>query len=190
MDTYHGSHGDSSDFESEAGLSIPRVLLSSPDGVTDEDTFLCPSFLVAGFVLIAFTSDSSNSLRRIRRLAFLYLCTLISLSILSRSKSSARISIMGVDGFSCSFSDFFRLNALTWEHCSTFGLKANFSVCPLILSWISSAPTLVCAFAVLKNSLPRMRGVLASTSMSRTTKSTGINRFRILTGTFSAIPVG
>lgn len=71
MDTYHGSHGDSSDFESEEGLSIPRVLLSSPDGVPDEDTFLRHSFLVAGFGLIAFASNFSNSLRRIRRLAFL-----------------------------------------------------------------------------------------------------------------------
>ena len=71
MDTYHGSHGDISGFESGAGLSIPRVLLSSPDGVPNEDTFLRHSFLVAGFVLIAFASNSSNSLRRIRRLAFL-----------------------------------------------------------------------------------------------------------------------
>ena len=71
MDTYHGSHGDSSGFDSGAGLSIPWVLLSSPDGVPDEDTFLRHSFLVSGFVLIAFASDSSNSLRRIRRLAFL-----------------------------------------------------------------------------------------------------------------------
>ena len=134
MDTYHGSHGDSSDFESGAGLSIPRVLLSSSDGVPDEDTFLRHSFLVTGFVLIAFASDSSNSLRRIHRLAFQQLCTLISLTILCRSKSSARISMVGVDGFSCAFSDFFWLNALTWEHCSTFGCKANLSVCPLMLS--------------------------------------------------------
>ena len=62
MDTYHGSHGDSSGFESGAGLSIPRVLLSSPGGVPDEDTFLRHYFLVAGFVLIDFASDSSNSL--------------------------------------------------------------------------------------------------------------------------------
>ena len=62
MDTHHGSQGDSSVFESGAGLFIPRVLLSSPDGVLDEDTFLRHSFLVAGFVLIAFASDSSNSL--------------------------------------------------------------------------------------------------------------------------------
>ena len=71
MDTYHGSYGESLDFKSGAGLSIPFVLLSSQDGVPDEDTFLRHSFLVAGFVLIAFASDSSNSLRRIRRLAFL-----------------------------------------------------------------------------------------------------------------------
>jgi len=45
-----------------AGISIPRVLLSSPDEVLDEDTFLRHSFLVAGFILIAFASDPSNSL--------------------------------------------------------------------------------------------------------------------------------
>ena len=62
MDTYHGSHGDSLDLKSRVGLSIPWVLLSLPDGVPDEDTFLRHSFLVAGFVLISFASDSSNSL--------------------------------------------------------------------------------------------------------------------------------
>ena len=62
MDTYHDSHGDSSGFESRAGLSIPRVLLMSPDGVLDEDTFLHHSFLVADFVLIIFATDSSNCL--------------------------------------------------------------------------------------------------------------------------------
>ena len=66
MDTYHGAG-----FESEAGLSIPLVLLSSPDGAPDEDTFFRHTFLVAGFVLITFASDSSNFLRRILRLAFL-----------------------------------------------------------------------------------------------------------------------
>lgn len=64
------------------------------------------------------------------------------------------------------------------------------SVCPLMLSWISPAPTSTCAFVVLKNDLPRMRGILTSTSMSRMTKSTGIKKFWILTGTFSAIPTG
>ena len=62
MDTYNGTHGEGSGFVSRAGLSIPLVLLSSPDGVPDEDTFLRHSFLVAGFVLISFASDSSNSL--------------------------------------------------------------------------------------------------------------------------------
>ena len=61
MDTYHGSHGDSSGFESGAGLSIPWVLLSLPDGVPDEDTFLRHSFslsppipriLYEGFVVL------------------------------------------------------------------------------------------------------------------------------------------
>ena len=58
MDTYHGSHGDRSGFEFGAELSIPQVLLSSPDGVLDEDTFLHHSFLMVGFVLIAFASYS------------------------------------------------------------------------------------------------------------------------------------
>ena len=49
MDTYHSSHGDSSSFKSGAEFSIPRVLLSSPDGVPDEDAFLHHSFLVANF---------------------------------------------------------------------------------------------------------------------------------------------
>ena len=52
MDTYHGSHGESSGFESGAGLSIPLVLLSSPDGVPNDDTFFCHTFFVAGFVSI------------------------------------------------------------------------------------------------------------------------------------------
>ena len=188
MDMYHGSHGDSSDFKSGVGLSISWVLLSSPDGVPDEDTFLHHSFLVAGFVLIAFTSDSSNSLCRILHLAFLQFCTLIPLWIHSRSMSLARISIVGVDVF-CSFSGFLLLKVLIWKHCSTFGLKANFSVCPLKLSWISPAPTSMCAFAVLKNGFPKMREVLALTSILRTTESMGMVKFQIFTRTFSAIPV-
>ena len=71
MDTYHGPHGEVSGFESKAGLSIPLVLLSSPDGAPDEDTFFRHTFLVAGFVLITFASDSSNFLCRILCLAFL-----------------------------------------------------------------------------------------------------------------------
>ena len=96
--------------------------------------------------------------------------------------------MVGVDGFSCSFSDFFRLNVLTWEYCLTFGQKVNLSVCQLILSWISPAPTSMCVFAVLKNDLPKMRVVFASTFMSRMTKTTVIKKFRILTKMFSTIP--
>ena len=62
MDTYHGPHGEGLGFESGARLSIPLVLFSSPDGVLDEDTFFRHTFLVVGFILIAFASDSSNSL--------------------------------------------------------------------------------------------------------------------------------
>ena len=49
----------------------------------------------------------------------------MSLSSRRRSTSSMWASIVGVDAFSDTFSDFFRLNVFTWEHCSTFGLKAN-----------------------------------------------------------------
>jgi hypothetical protein len=94
----------------------------------------------------------------------------------------------GVDGFSGSFTDFFQLNVLTWEHCSSFGLKANLSFYPLMFNLISPAPTSM--FDVLKNGLPNMRRVLVSTSMSRTTKSTGMKKFCIFTRIFSAIPVG
>jgi hypothetical protein len=48
----------------------------------------------------------------------------------------------------------------------------------------------MCAFAVLKNSLPNMRGVLVSTSRLRMTKSTGTKKFHIFTRIFSAIPTG
>jgi hypothetical protein len=97
----------------------------------------------------------------------------------------------GVDGFSGSFSDFFfRFNVLICEHYSISSLEANLAFCPLILSWISPAPTSMCAFAVLKNGLPKMRGLLVSTSMSRTLKSTGMKKFRIFTKIFSAIPTG
>jgi len=53
-----------------------------------------------------------------------------------------------------------------------------------------SGPDINMAFAVLKNGLPKMSGVLASTSMSSMTKSTGIKKFWIFTGIFSAIPAG
>ena len=89
-----------------------------------------------------------------------------------------RASMFGSDGFFVSFSGFFFLRTyLTWLHCSTFGLKANFSCWPLMLSWITPAPTSMWVFAVLKNGLPRMSGVLALTSISSTTKLTGIKKF-------------
>jgi hypothetical protein len=153
-------HGESSGFESGAGLSIPWVRLSSLDGVAVSDnTFLCHTLFVGLLVSISFFSSSSNFLRWILRFMFRWLCTLLSSRIRRHSTNSMRASMDGVNGFSGSFSDFFfRLNVLTYEHCSTFSLKANLSFCPLMLSWISQAPTSMCAFTVLKNSLPRIRG--------------------------------
>jgi hypothetical protein len=60
----------------------------------------------------------------------------------------------------------------------------------LMLRRISPAPTSMFALAVLKNGHPRIRGVLVSTSMSRTTKSTGTKKSRTLTRMSSAIPAG
>ena len=54
MDTYHGSHGKSSGYESRVGLFIPLVSLSSLDGVPDEDTFFRHTFFVAGLASISF----------------------------------------------------------------------------------------------------------------------------------------
>jgi hypothetical protein len=64
---------------------------------------------------------------------------------------------------------------LIWimEHCSYLGRKSNFSSLPLILKWISLAPTSICAPTVLKKGHPRMRGNSFVVSMSSTTKSTG-----------------
>jgi hypothetical protein len=142
-------------------------------------------------VSISFFSSSRNFLCWILRFAFRWLCTLISSQIRRLSTNSMRALMDGVHGFSGSFSDFFfRLNVLTCEHCSTFGLKANLSFYLLMLSWIFPAPTSMCAFAILKNGLPNMRGVLVSTSMSRTMKSSGTKKFYIFTRIFLAIPAG
>ena len=73
MDTYHVPHGEGSGFESGEGLSIPSVRLSPPDGVPDDDTFFCHTFLVVGVVSTSFFSDSKNFLRWILRLTLLWL---------------------------------------------------------------------------------------------------------------------
>ena len=140
-------------FKSWAGLSVPFVLLSWPDRVLTM-TFLPPHFLDRGFCFDLFLFWFQEFLSWIFRFAFLWLCTLISFRSRSRSTNSTRASSDGVDGFSGYFSDFLRFNILIWEHCSTFDRKANFSVCPLMLSWISPAATSMSAFTVLKNAPP------------------------------------
>jgi hypothetical protein len=71
MDTCHVPHGEGSGFESGAGLSIPSVRLSSPDGVLGDDTFFYHTFLGEGCVLTFTSYDSRNFLRWIQFLAFL-----------------------------------------------------------------------------------------------------------------------
>ena len=76
------------------------------------------------------------------------------------------------------------------EHCYGLGLKTNCSSFSLIWNLISPAPTSIWAFVVLRKGLPRMWGVFMSSCISSTTKSTGIKKFLIFTGIFSAIPTG
>jgi hypothetical protein len=54
---------------------------------------------------------------------------------------------------------------------------------------ILAAPSIVTT-VVLKNGLPRMRGVYQQTNISSTTKPTGTKEFLIFTGISSAIPTG
>ena len=70
MDMCHVPHGEGSGFESGAGLSIPSVWLSSPDGVLGDDTFFCHTFLDVGGVSTLVFYDSRNFLRWILHLAF------------------------------------------------------------------------------------------------------------------------
>ena len=86
-----------------------------------------------------------------------------------------------LDGCTC----FSRHSSL--EHCFGLGLKANRSSFTLIWNIISPAPTSMCAFVVLRNGLPSMRGVFMSSCISSTTKSTGIKKFLIFTRIFSAV---
>ena len=71
MDMCHVPHGEGSGFESGAGLSIPSVRLSSPDGVLGDDTFFRHTFLGVGCASTFTSYDSRNFLRFMRRLAFL-----------------------------------------------------------------------------------------------------------------------
>ena len=144
MDMCHVPHGEGSGFESGAGLSIPSVRLSSLDGIVGDDTFFHHTFSGVRCVLTFVFCESRNFLRWILRLAFLWLWSLICFtSSWSRNSSwirrfstnAMRASMFGNDGFFISFSGFFfRWTSLTCEHCSTFGLKANFSFWPLMLS--------------------------------------------------------
>jgi hypothetical protein len=70
------------------------------------------------------------------------------------------------------------------EHCSGLGLKANRPSFPLMWNWIYPAPTLICAFVVLRKGLPSMRGVFMSSCMSSTTKSTSTKKFLIFSEYF------
>ena len=71
MDMCHVPHGEGSGLESGAGLSIPLVWLSSPDGACGDDTFFRHTFLGVGGVSTFIFCDSRNFLCWIRRLAFL-----------------------------------------------------------------------------------------------------------------------
>ena len=70
MDMCHAPHGEGSDLESGAGLSIPSVWLSSLDGVLGNETYFCHIFLGVGGVSTFVFFDSKNFLRWILRLAF------------------------------------------------------------------------------------------------------------------------
>ena len=69
MDMCHVPYGEGSGFESGAGLSIPSVRLSLPDGVLCNDTFFRHTFLGAGCISIFTSCDARNYLRWIRHLA-------------------------------------------------------------------------------------------------------------------------
>jgi hypothetical protein len=92
--------------------------------------------------------------------------------------------------FFCIQSDFSLLTICTREHFSTFGLKVNRSTSSLMLRRISPAPTSMLAFVMLKKGLPRIKGVLVSTSMLRTKKSMGAKKSRTLTGMSPLSPPG
>ena len=131
------------------------------------------SSAIGRVISISFFPNSRNFLRWMFRFAFCWLYTLISSRVRRFSMHLMRVELDGVYGFSCSFTDNFRLKLLICEHCSSFGLKQNLSFCPLMLSWITPTPASMCAVVMLKNGLPNMRGISVSTSMSGMTKSMG-----------------
>jgi len=186
MDNYHIPYGEGSNFSSWARLSISWVRSSSPDWDVGGNAF----FRHRQSYFDLFLPKFQKFLRSIFCFTFRWFYILISSRIRGFSTNLMRVSMDGVDDFSSSFSDFFWLKILTYEHCLSFGLKANLSFCPLMLSWISPTPASMCAFVIIKNGLPNMRGVLVSTSMLRMTKLTGTKKFRIFIGISSVIPTG
>ena len=104
---------------------------------------------------ISFFPNSTKFLRWIFHFAFRWLYTLISSRVRRFSTNSMRVELDGLYGFSSSFMDSFWLKLLICEHYSSFGLKLNLSLCPLMLSWITLIPASMCAVVILKNSLPQ-----------------------------------
>ena len=143
------------------------------------------SFTIGRVISISFFPNSRKFLRRIIRFVFRWLYILISSRVRRFSMNSMREY-----GFSSSSTHSFGLKLLICEHFSSFGLKPNLSFYPLMLSWITPTPASMVAFVILKNGLLNMRGIVASTSMSRITKSTRTKTFCIFTGIVSTIPAG
>ena len=79
----------------------------------------------------------------------LFLFSLFFLARLSTSWGYISTSFMP-----CGFGPYL---ILIMEHCSYLGQKSNFSSLPLMLKWISLAPTSICAPAVLRNGRLRIR---------------------------------
>jgi hypothetical protein len=61
---------------------------------------------------------------------------------------------------------------------------------PVDAKLYTPSPNINVSFYVLRNGRPRMSGVSLSESMFSTTKSTGMKKFQILTGTSTAIQDG
>jgi hypothetical protein len=68
--------------------------------------------------------------------------------------------------------------------------KGNFFFITIDIEWISLAPTSIWGLELLKKGHPRMRGDSFVTSMSSTTKQTGMKQPWIFTEMSLAIPAG